>query len=498
MDNIILAVKNIKKTFGPVVALEDASINFYKGKVNMLFGENGAGKSTLMNVITGLLSPDSGKIILNGQDVIFSNIHVANKAGIEIIHQELKLAEDLTVAENIFLNNLKTKFGLILNYRKMNFETENILKSLGSNINPKTIVNTLSIAEKQMVEIAKALSKDAKILIMDEPTSSIGEEETQNLFRIIRELKTKNIAIVYITHRMKEIDQIADYITIFRDGKFIGEYLKKNISEDEIIHQMVGRELGERFFVRKPLPTQPLVKIENLNNQFLSNISLTINSNEILVISGLVGSRRTEFAKTIISEIKKSSGQIYYQNKEIHIKSVNKAISKGIFYLPEDRKKEGLVLDKSIEFNISLASLKLLTKSFKFFLNEKEEKTIANDYINKLKIKCHNSKQIVSNLSGGNQQKVVIAKALLTAPKLIIFDEPTRGVDVGARKEIYEILNELKKNGVAVVVISSDLQEVLGIADRVVVMANGKITADMKNLNLTQEHIMQYALRIEG
>lgn len=498
MSNIILAIKNIKKTFGPVVALEDASINFYKGKVNMLFGENGAGKSTLMNVITGLLSPDSGKMILNDKDVTFNNIHAANKAGIEIIHQELKLAEDLTVAENIFLNNLQTKFGLILNYKKMNLSTEKILKSLGSNINPKTIVSNLSIAEKQMVEIAKALSKDAKILIMDEPTSSIGEEETQNLFRIIRELKVKNIAIVYITHRMKEIDQIADYITIFRDGKFIGEYLKKDINEDKIIHQMVGRELTEQFFARKTLVTQPIMKIKNLNNKFLNNINLTINLNEILVISGLVGSRRTELAKTIISEIKKTSGQIYYENKEINLKSVNKAIFKGIFYLPEDRKKEGLILDKSIEFNISLSSLKLLTKDFKLFVNENKEKIVANDYIKKLKIRCHNSKQIVSNLSGGNQQKVVIAKGLLTSPKLIIFDEPTRGVDVGARKEIYEILNELKKNGVAVVVISSDLQEVLGIADRVVVMANGKITADMKNLNLTQEHIMQYALKMEG
>lgn len=498
MDNIILAVKNIKKNFGAVVALEDASINFYKGKVNMLFGENGAGKSTLMNVITGLLSPDSGQIILNDQNVIFNNIHAANKVGIEIIHQELKLAEDLTVAENIFLNNLKTKLGIFLNYKKMNLETEKILKSLGSDICPKTIVNTLSIAEKQMIEIAKALSKDAKILIMDEPTSSIGEKETQNLFRIINELKVKNIAIVYITHRMKEIDQIADYITIFRDGKFIGEYLKKDITENKIIKQMVGRELDEQFFIRTALDIKPLMKIENLNNKFLNNINLAINSSEILVISGLVGSRRTELAKTIIGEIKKTSGQIYYENKEINFKSVSKAISKGVFYLPEDRKKEGLILDKSIEFNISLSSLNLLIKDFKLFLNEKKEKAIANNYINKLKIRCHNSKQVVSNLSGGNQQKVVIAKGLLTNPKLIIFDEPTRGVDVGARKEIYEILNELKTNGVAVVVISSDLQEVLGIADRVVVMANGKITADIKNLNLTQEHIMQYALRIEG
>lgn len=498
MDNIILAVKNIKKNFGAVVALEDASINFYEGKVNMLFGENGAGKSTLMNVITGLLSPDSGQIILNDQNVIFNNIHAANKVGIEIIHQELKLAEDLTVAENIFLNNLQTKLGIFLNYKKMNLETEKILKSLGSDICPKTIVNTLSIAEKQMIEIAKALSKDAKILIMDEPTSSIGEKETQNLFRIINELKVKNIAIVYITHRMKEIDQIADYITIFRDGKFIGEYLKKDISENKIIKQMVGRELDEQFFIRTALDIKPLMKIENLNNKFLNNINLAINSSEILVISGLVGSRRTELAKTIIGEIKKTSGQIYYENKEINFKSVSKAISKGVFYLPEDRKKEGLILDKSIEFNISLSSLNSLIKDFKLFLNEKKEKAIANNYINKLKIRCHNSKQAVSNLSGGNQQKVVIAKGLLTNPKLIIFDEPTRGVDVGARKEIYEILNELKTNGAAVVVISSDLQEVLGIADRVVVMANGKITADIKNSNLTQEHIMQYALRIEG
>lgn len=496
MNEIILAVKNIKKKFGPVVALEDASINFYVGKVNMLFGENGAGKSTLMNIIIGLLQPDSGQILLNNEQVNFTTIQSANKAGIEIIHQEIKLAEDLTIAENIFLNNLQTKYGVILNYKKMNHESQRILHTLGSNINPRTIVNTLSIAEKQIVEIAKALSKNARILIMDEPTSSIGEEETQNLFKIIRELKTKNIAIVYITHRMKEIEQIADYITIFRDGKFIGEFPKKKINEDQIINKMVGRELTEQFFTKKSLQTKLLMRIENLNNKFLNNINLEINENEILAISGLVGSRRTELAKTLIGEIKKSSGQIYYENKDTHINSINKAISKGIFYLSEDRKKEGLILDKSIEFNISLSSLKLLTRDFKLFINEKKEREFANNYISKLKIRCHNSKQIVSNLSGGNQQKVVIAKGLLTNPKLIIFDEPTRGVDVGARKEIYDIFNELKKSGVAVVIISSDLQEVLGVADRVVVMANGKITADMKNINLTQEHIMQYALKI--
>lgn len=496
MNKIILEAKNIRKTFGPVVALEDGCINFYQGKVNMLFGENGAGKSTLMNIIIGLLQPDNGNLKLYGENVSFNNIHASNKAGIAIIHQEIKLAEDLSVAENIFLNNFQGKFGIV-NYKQMHEQAQIILDKLGSNINPKTIVKNLSIAQKQMIEIAKALSKKAKILIMDEPTSSIGEEETKKLFKIIHDLKKQDIAIVYITHRMGEIDHIADYITIFRDGKFIGEYLKNDINQEEIINLMVGRKITEQFPSKMRIPTFKILEIKNLTNSFLTNINLIINGGEILGISGLVGARRTELAKTIISEIKKTSGWFVYENHDTKFKSINSAIKKGVFYLSEDRKKEGLILDKTIRFNISLSSLKMLSSKTKIFIDQNKEKEIAKDYIAKLKIRCHGSEQIVSTLSGGNQQKVAISKGLMTNPKLIIFDEPTRGVDVGARKEIYEIMIELKSKGVAVVVISSDLPEILGISDRIVVMANGKITGDLINENLTQENILTYALKME-
>ncbi len=494
MDEKVLEILHVKKYFGPVKALQDGTLDVYKGKLTVLMGENGAGKSTLMNVVTGLLKPNDGEIKLYGKKVSFDSINDSLKAGIAIIHQELRLVEELTVMENIFLGcEVVNKLG-ILNKPYMRSVARKYLDMLDLNFSVNTKIANLSIAKQQMVEIAKALSKKADILILDEPTSSIGNEETQKLFSIINKLKISGKSMIYITHRMAEIKAIGDYVTVFRDGKFIFQKPIEDTNDKEIINSMVGRELKEQFPTKVARETKTILELQGISSKWHHNVNLEIKSNEILGITGLIGAGRTELAKIIIGDLVRSSGKIYYNNKIFNSGHPGDAIKHGIFYLSEDRKVEGLHVDKSIRFNATLSSLKRCYFPYTFFVNPIKEKNFTNASIERMRIRTPSEKQIISNLSGGNQQKVVIAKGLLTKPKVFIFDEPTRGVDVGARKEIYDIMHELKNQGVAIVIISSDMPEVIGLCDRVVVMYEGRIGPSLYGDQITQEKIMTKAV----
>ncbi|PAK21148.1 hypothetical protein CJJ23_03345 [Mycoplasmopsis agassizii] len=498
MDEIILEAKNIVKTFSGVKALNNGEIRAFRSKVNILMGENGAGKSTILNIISGMFAPDSGSVYFEGNRIEDFSINKFKKLGITIVHQELKLVDDLSIAENILLTREPLTIFKTIDYKKMYAITKEILKSIDMDLNPKTLVKDLSIAQKQMIEIAKGISQKSKVLILDEPTSSIGPEESEQLFKIIHKLKESGVAILYITHRMNELEKIGDYITVFRDGNFVSESKIEDTSEDKIIEQMVGRKLEQQFplkFKNDELFT--LMKVNNLGNKFVSNISFEIKANEILVISGLVGSGRSELAKTIAGYYSFDYGSIEYKNKNIYFNHPKNAIDNGVYYLSENRKEEGLHLEKSIAFNLTLASLKSFSNKYTSLINLAKEKIENKSITDKLKVRMSSTLNNVDSLSGGNQQKIAIGKALLTKPEIIFFDEPTRGVDVGARKEIYKLMHELKKSGKAVVVISSDLPEVIGLYDRLIVMREGKIMHDTYD-KLDQNEIMKYAFGVSN
>ncbi|MGH4122517.1 MAG: sugar ABC transporter ATP-binding protein [Clostridium sp.] len=499
MNNIqpLLQMKNVSKYFPGVKALEDVKVNAYSGEVLALLGENGAGKSTLMKILSGVYNKDSGSIIIGGSEVDIKGIKDAEKHGIGIIHQELSLLSNLTIWENIFLGN--EGFNGItrrINKKELKDKSESLLKDIGFSIDVDTLVKDLNVGEMQLIEIAKALSKNSKIIIMDEPTTALTDVETDNLFKVINNLKSKNMCIVYISHRMDEIFQICDRITVLRDGKYIGEVKTKDITKDDLISMMVGRKLEEQFPYKKSSKGEAILKVDNLCfAEKVRNVSFEAKSGEILGISGLMGSGRTETAKTIFGEYKKSSGRIFVDGSEVNICSPKDAIKNGICYLSEDRKKEGLILGMSVASNMTLANLKKYENGAKR-INKAEEGKEVQEYIKKLAIKTPSAQQLIKNLSGGNQQKVILAKWLMLAPKVLIIDEPTRGIDVGAKKEIYDVLNELKAMGKAIVMISSDMPEILGICDRVLIMHEGEIAGELSREEATQEAIMKYAVGI--
>ncbi|MGY6172356.1 sugar ABC transporter ATP-binding protein [Candidatus Mycoplasma pogonae] len=492
--NVILEAKNIKKAFGKVLALDKVEIRAYAGKANILMGENGAGKSTIMNIISGNLAPDQGEIFFEGKKVTAQGIKEFQKMGVAIVHQEIKLVDTLTIAENIFLGREKTnKFGII-NYSEINNLAQEIINQLDPKLDVRTKAEKLTIAEKQIVEIAKALSQKSKVIIFDEPTSSIGLKETIKFFEIIEKLKKEKIAILYITHRMEELEKIGDYITVYRDGKYIQEMSYLQTTNSEIIELMVGRKLESQFPLKNnTFEKIPILKIQNLNNKNVKNINFEINTHEILGFAGLVGAKRTELFKALLGYEPITSGSIYLNNKKIVFNSPSEAIKNHIYYISEDRKQEGLFLEKSISFNDSISAIDKISLAKGLFIYPNREQIVNENINNQLRVKRNSLNQLVKNLSGGNQQKVAISKALLSDPQIIIFDEPTRGVDVGARREIYEIIEQLKNSGKAVVVISSDLPEIIGIADRLIVMHEGKIEVDTKE-KLNQKQIMNYAL----
>ncbi|MGL4981004.1 MAG: ribose ABC transporter ATP-binding protein RbsA [Fusobacteriaceae bacterium] len=491
---IILEMKEITKSFPGVKALDGANLKVYKGRVMALMGENGAGKSTLMKVMTGIHAYDSGDIFNDGANVQYSGAKESQKAGIAIIHQELNLISHLSISENIFLGREhKGNFGQI-DWKSMHREARTILDNLGIEESEETLVKDLTIGKMQMVEIAKALSQNAKLIVMDEPTDALTDRETESLFKVIKTLTNEGKGIVYISHRLKEIPEICDDVTIMRDGKFIVEAEVKNIDENFIIENMVGRTLTEQFPRVEVEKGEEVLKIDNITNDYADKVSFSLRKGEILGVAGLMGSGRTEIVKTIYGFYPVKSGQVFVDGKSCKIDSPKRGVNLGIAYVSEDRKGNGLVLGLSVKENMTLSSIDNFSGFFG--LNKQSEKKIVQEYIDKFRIKTPSMDQIIKNLSGGNQQKVAIAKALMTNPKILILDEPTRGVDVGAKKEIYDVINQLKERGLSIILISSEMPEVMGLSDRIMVIHENKVSGQLERADFDQEKIMRLAVGV--
>ena len=493
----ILQVQNLSKAFLGMKALDNIQFDLKKGEVHALMGENGAGKSTFMKILMGMLTPDSGEIIFEGEALKKYNVNEILHKGISMIHQEILVVPELTVAQNIFLGR-ETNYWNWLNDKRINQKAQELLKLMGVNINAQSKIKNLSIAEMQMVEIAKAISNNAKVIIMDEPTSALSDKEVSMLFKIIKDLKAKGVAIIYISHKMDEIYEITDRITILRDGKYIATKNTSELDKNELIALMVGREIESLFPVNNSIRVETecspaVLSVQNLNKKGkFKDINFEVFAGEVLGIAGLMGAGRTEIARAIFGLDKFESGEITLKGQKIKIKSPQDAIKKGIGYVSEDRKALGFIPALSVKENISLSSLADFSKAW--FVNATNEKEATTQLANDLKIKATSINQKVMNLSGGNQQKVVIGRVLLSSPSIIILDEPTRGIDVGAKFEIYKLIKQLTEKGVAIIMISSELPEILGMSDRILVLSKGKQMAILSKKEATQEKIMQYAV----
>ncbi len=497
----VLEVINISKTFSGVYALKNVSIKLFPGQVNAVIGENGAGKSTLMKIISGVYRNYEGQVLLNGKVVNFSGSKDAVEKGVVIIHQELNLITELTIAENIFLGQEPVnKFGLI-DYPEMHKRTKELLNRLHLSLHPATKINQLRIGQQQLVEIARALLFDSKVLIMDEPTSAISKHEVELLFKIINNLKAKGVAIVYISHKLNELFEIADLYTVLRDGEMIGTGKMAEISRDGLIQMMVGRDLKGRSDKKSLILNEEILRIENLcfrnpankNNYLVNQVNFTLHRGEVLGICGLMGAGRTELLEAIFGLFPNYvTGRIYIEGGEKSIKHINDAIGAGIALVPEDRKLQGLILNMNVAKNTSLASLSKISKFS--FISKRKEEALSRHFIDKLRTQVASSQMEVQKLSGGNQQKVVIAKWLATNPKILLLDEPTRGIDVGAKAEIYNLIDELAGHGMGIIVVSSDLTEILTISDTIMVMSESKQTTKMKRSEATEEIIMKAAI----
>lgn len=500
-NDIILEMKNITKTFPGVKALDNVNLRVRRGEIHSLCGENGAGKSTLMKVLSGIYPHGDydGEILYNGKTCTYKNIKDSERDGIVIIHQELALSPYLSIGENIFIGNEISKHGII-DWNKVKIRTKELLNKVGLDEDPDTIVSTLGVGKQQLIEIAKALSKDVKLLILDEPTASLNEDDSENLLKLMLELKQQGITSILISHKLNEVSKVCDSITVLRDGATI-ETLDASggkISEDRIVKGMVGRELTDRYPKRISKVGDILFEIKDWNvyhpdysdRKMVDNVSINVRKGEVLGIAGLMGAGRTELAMSIFGKTygQKISGKIIKNEKEIHIKNVQDAIDAGIAYVTEDRKEAGLNLIDDIRHNITIASLGKISKNG--IINEQEEIIAAQDFRLSMQIKTPSILQLAGNLSGGNQQKVVLSRWVYADPDLLILDEPTRGIDVGAKYEIYTIINDLVKNGKSVIVISSELPEVLGLSDRIYVMNEGKMICELDGKEATQEIIM--------
>lgn len=500
-NDIILEMKNITKTFPGVKALDNVNLRVRRGEIHSLCGENGAGKSTLMKVLSGIYPHGDydGEILYNGKTCTYKNIKDSERDGIVIIHQELALSPYLSIGENIFIGNEISKHGII-DWNKVKIRTKELLNKVGLDEDPDTIVSTLGVGKQQLIEIAKALSKDVKLLILDEPTASLNEDDSENLLKLMLELKQQGITSILISHKLNEVSKVCDSITVLRDGATI-ETLDASggkISEDRIVKGMVGRELTDRYPKRISKVGDILFEIKDWNvyhpdysdRKMVDNVSINVRKGEVLGIAGLMGAGRTELAMSIFGRTygQKISGKIIKNGKEIHIKNVQDAIDAGIAYVTEDRKEAGLNLIDDIRHNITIASLGKISKNG--IINEQEEIIAAQDFRLSMQIKTPSILQLAGNLSGGNQQKVVLSRWVYADPDLLILDEPTRGIDVGAKYEIYTIINDIVKNGKSVIVISSELPEVLGLSDRIYVMNEGKMICELDGKEATQEIIM--------
>jgi len=483
-DAPVLEMRHIRKTFPGVVALDD---------VHILLGENGAGKSTLMKILSGAYQKSAGQIILDGAEVEIRNPRHAQTLGISTIYQEFNLIPHLSVGENIFLGREPARLPGLIDQRTIFQEATRALTALGLTLSPRKLVKELRVAEQQMVEVAKALSLDARILIMDEPTAALTEHEIGELFATIRRLKDKGRSIIYISHRMEELFEIGDRVTVLRDGRSVGTYDVRGINKSELIRLMVNRELTELFPKERATRGQEVLRVEGLGTKGgLKDISFSLHKGEVLGIAGLLGAGRTELARAIFGLDKISTGTIYLKGKSQKIDSPRRAINSGIGFLTEDRKSQGLVLPLSVKANLCLSSIDKFSRWG--IMDTKEEQQAAGRYVKELRIRTPSIDQKVVFLSGGNQQKVVLSKWLCSQAEVFVFDEPTRGIDVGAKAEIYQLMNRLTASGVAIIMISSELLEVLGMSDRILVMRGGRITGEFSAEDATQEKILQCAL----
>lgn len=494
MSEPILKMSGINKQFPGVIALKDAWLNVDKGEVHILVGENGAGKSTLIKILTGAYQKDGGSVEFDGQRLENPTPREAQDAGISIIYQEFNSIPQLSVAENVFLGReeLFMDFPRKINWKKLFNRTTEMLDELGIQINVRAKLKSLSVAQQQMVEIAKALSLNSKLIIMDEPTAALSENEIKTLFDNIRKIRDKGVSVIYISHRLEEFSQIGDRVTVMRDGETIKTLRISETNTDELIRLMVGREIVEMYPKVKVEPGKEVLRVEHLNRKgVLKDISFTLSKGEVLGIGGLMGAGRTELARAIFGADSIDSGKLYIEGKEISIRSPRAAINAGIGFITEDRKTQGLVLKMSIGENMTMPSL----DNFVHFthIDMKAEREAVNASISKLKIKTPSSKKKAMDLSGGNQQKVIIAKWLMTKSKIFIFDEPTRGIDVGAKYEVYNLMNQLVAEGAGIILISSDLPELLGMSDRLVVLCRGEMVAEVSIEEVTQEKVLYYA-----
>lgn len=489
-----ISMKGINKSFAGNPVLKNAQFELADGEIHALVGENGAGKSTLMKILTGVYTRDGGEVLVDGRPVNFTHPKEAEAAGIVFIYQEINAMPDLSVTENMFIGReIRKRFGVI-DKVKMEQQAEEVLQRLGVRIRVKKPMGELSIGQQQMIEVAKALMVDAKVIIMDEPTAAMTLEETRTLFRILGDLKKKGVSVIYISHRMEEIFEICDRVTVLRDGQFIGTRRIGETDMNSLIRMMIGREIGERFPARNCTVGDTVLEVEDFTRAgAFSGVSFSIRAGEVLGVSGLMGAGRTEIMQAIFGYLPHDSGKIRVLGKEVDIRSPRQAKKLGIGFITEDRKTEGLMLEDSIQKNVGLPNLSQISRHG--VLDSKKDDEMVRDAIHDLSIRCSGPAEACENLSGGNQQKVVFAKWIFIDPKILILDEPTRGVDVGAKKEIYSIINRLAEKGVAVIMVSSELPEILGMSDRVMVVHEGEVAGILDNLNgggqkATQENVM--------
>lgn len=486
----LLSIRGITKTYPGVKALNDVSLDVTEGEVHALIGENGAGKSTLIKVITGAIQSDSGTIQF--ENTIYEQMtpSISRKLGIEAIYQEFNLAPALSVAENIFIGT-KVNKGFVVDFQKLYKEAEAVLDNFHVHINPKTKVKDLSVAYMQLVEIAKAIAREARLLIMDEPTAPLTDDEVHNLFELIKELKKRGVSIIYISHRLDELFQVSDRVTVMRDGEVIITKNTAGMTKQELIYHMVGRELKETYPSRNLQYGETVLEVKDICGNGVEPISFSLKKGEILGLAGLVGAGRTELARLIFGADEKESGEVWLEGKKINIRRPKDAVNAGIGLVVEDRKAQGVLLKLPISTNITISIIEKLSKCG--VIQKKQERDCVDEYKDALHIKTPSVRQLVGNLSGGNQQKVALSKWLASKSKVLIFDEPTRGIDVGAKQEIYQLMNELASSGLGIIMISSDMEEILGMSDRLMILAEGKLTGHLEKAEFSQTTVLKYA-----
>jgi ribose transport system ATP-binding protein len=487
----VLVMDRITKNFPGVRALDGVTLEVRRGEVHALVGENGAGKSTLVKILAGAVLADQGEIRIEGHAVEIPSPHAAQQLGVSMIYQEFNLVPHLTVAENIFLGREPQVVPGIIDWGRMYREAQAVLDRLGVKLDVRAPVSRLSVAQQQMVEIAKAISTNAKLIVMDEPSATLTEHELARLFDLIRALRADGVSIIYISHRLEEIFEIADRVTVLRDGQFIGRHRVSEVTKDDIIHMMVGRQLTAQIPKRNVQIGEEALRVEGLSGRIVHDVSLVVHAGEIVCLTGLVGAGRSEVARLIFGADARRAGRILLRGKEVRIRSPREAIRRGIGFVTEDRKEQGLVLGLTVRENVTLAHLDLL--SHYGFIRRQQERSAAARLIQSLRIRTPSPEQLTRNLSGGNQQKVVLAKWLLTQSRVLLFDEPTRGIDVGTKAEMYQLMGDLAARGVAMLMITSELPEAIGMADRILVMHEGRIAAEIPRAEATPEKIMFYA-----